>query len=189
MVRQKHRVTHLFIWVAALYVALISIAVIYSWALNIHRFDMGLTVSLYVALHYWTAILYFIGAVIICTTLLIYVIRSNAHIVKKITYFAILFCVFTCALFPCNKSRSVLTTNIHDFFAYTLVILMALSFVLFLLFARNKRQKVFATCSLLYAAFFIGAFAFDFDFVHHTIFIWENVIIALFFFELYLESQ
>lgn len=179
----------LLFWVAVLYLLVVASAVIYSWARNIHLFDLSLTVSLYVALHVWSTVVYFICAAVICALLFWYMVKSGARLVQKIVYGLILLCVFGCAWFPCNSSRSVLSTDIHNLFAYALVILMALSFVLLLVLARNRTQRVFALGSVLYAAVFIGSFVFDFRPFQRTIFLWENVMIALFFFELYLEKD
>ena len=170
--------------IAALYLLVVAVSVIYSWSIPLHRFDLSLTVSLYVALHYWTTVLYFGAAVIICTALFVHVLHLRAHVIQKVVYGLILLCVFACAWFPCNRSRSALTTDIHDFFAYSLVLLMALSFTLLLLLAKNRRQRLFGLFCTVFAALFISAFAFDADFFKQTIFIWENVIIALFFLEI-----
>ena len=171
-------------WIAVLYILVVAVSVIYSWSIPLHRFDLSLTVSLYVALHYWTTVMYFLAAVVICAALLVHILRIRAYVIQKIVYGLILLCVFACAWFPCNKSRSVLTTNIHDFFAYSLVILMALAFILLLLLAKNKRQRLFGLFCTVFSALFICSFVFDISFFKETLFIWENVIIALFFMEL-----
>ena len=178
-VRPPKNTDHFLILAAVTYVAVVAAIVAYFWMHQIHLFDFSLTVSLYVALR----------AAIICTVLFLYMVKTKAHFLQKVVYSLILLCVFSCALFPCNKSRSVLNTEIHDFFAYALVLLMALSFVLLFFFSRNKVQKVHAAGAILFAFFFIGAFVFDFSFVKNTIFIWENVIIVLFFFELFYEKE
>ena len=170
--------------VAILYVLVVAVSVIYSWSIPLHRFDLSLTVSLYVALHYWTTVMYFGAATVICVALFMHVLHFRAHVIQKVVYGLILLCVFACAWFPCNKSRSVLTTNIHDFFAYSLVILIALSFILLLLLGKTKRQKLLGLFCTLFAVLFISAFAFNISSFKQTIFIWENVIIALFFLEL-----
>lgn len=188
-VRPPKNTDHFLILAAVTYVAVVAAIVAYFWMHQIHLFDFSLTVSLYVALCPATAAIYFIGAAIICTVLFLYMAKTKAHFLQKVVYSLILLCVFSCALFPCNKSRSVLNTEIHDFFAYALVLLMALSFVLLFFFSRNKAQKVYAAGAILFAFFFIGAFVFDFSFVKNTIFIWENVIIVLFFFELFYEKE
>ena len=69
---------------------------------------------------------------------------NKARLLQKVVYTLILLCVFACACFPCNSDRSILATDIHNFFAYALVLLMVLSFVLLLFFSRNKAQKVYA---------------------------------------------
>ena len=188
--KQSCQNTDRFLVLAAItYVAVVTSVVAYFWLHNIHLFDLGMTVSLYVALRPGTAAIYFVGAAIICTSFFLYMVKTKAHPLQKVVYTLILLCVFTCALFPCNKSRSVLTTDIHDFFAYALVLLMALSFVLLFFFSRNKAQKVYASSAILFAIFFISAFVLDFAFVKHTIFIWENVIIVLFFLRTFLRKS
>ena len=81
----------------------------------------------------------------------------------------------------------MLSADIHDAFSYALVILIALSLVLAALWAKRRRQRVMAAIGLAYAVLFIAAFALDVQPFKSTIFIWENGLIALLFFELYSE--
>lgn len=188
--KQAHKNTDRFLVLSAIiYVAVVTSIVAYFWMRNIHLFDLSLTVSLYVALLPGTAIIYFVGAAIICAALFLYMIQTKARLLQKVVYTLILLCVFACACFPCNSGRSIVATDIHNFFAYALVLLMVLSFVLLLFFSRNKAQKVYALGPVFFAAFFIGAYAFDFALMKDTIFIWENMIIVLFFFELFYEKE
>ena len=173
---------------AVIYVTVVTVAVAYSWTLQIHRFDLGLTVSRYVALHRWTATLYFFGAAVICVLLSLCVKRAKTRLIQKAVYWLTLVCVFGCAWFPCNRGRSRLTSDIHDIISYALVISVAMSFVLMAVFARHWRQRIYGLCSTLFAACFIAAFVCGVKAFHDTIFIWENVVIALFFFEIYLEE-
>lgn len=173
---------------AVIYVTVVAVAVAYSWTLQIHRFDLGLTVSRYVALHRWTATLYFFGAAVICVLLSLCVKRAKTRLIQKAVYWLTLVCVFGCAWFPCNRGRSRLTSDIHDIISYALVISVAMSFVLMAVFARHWRQRIYGLCSALFAAGFIAAFVCRMKGFHDTIFIWENVVIALFFFEIYLEE-
>ena len=187
--QSRKNTDRLLVVAAIIYVAVVTTIVAYFWLHDVHLFDLDLTVSLYVALRPETAAIYFIGATIICMALFLYMIKTRARPLQKAVYTLILLCVLVCALFPCNKGRSVLTTEIHDFFAYALVLLMALSFLLLLFFSRNKTQRRYALGAVLFAIFFISAFAFNFSLVKDTIFIWENVIIVLFFFELFYEKE
>ncbi len=97
--------------------------------------------SLYVALHPWTAVLFFMGIASVCALLTLYVRRTSMRLPKRLLYFATLLCVFGCACFPCNRERSVLCTDIHDAFSYALVILIALSFALTVLWANPPKSK------------------------------------------------
>lgn len=106
----------LLVWVAGIYVFCVAAAVVHSWLSGVHLFDLSLTVSLYVALHQWTAVLYFIGAAVICFLLFLYVRKTEMRATQKLLYYSILLCVFGCARFPCNSSRSALTTDIHNYF-------------------------------------------------------------------------
>lgn len=178
-----------FAWVAGVYLAAVFMAVAYAWASGVHLFDLSLTVSLYVGLFRWTSTLYFFAAAVICVLLGQYVAKIRLRPIQKLLYGAILLCVFGCAWFPCNGSRSELVRDIHDGFSYVLVILVALSFALMALLARNALQRRFALGSLVFSVFFILAFALKLSWFKDTIFIWENGIIVLLFLELLLEWQ
>lgn len=76
--KQAHKNTDRFLVLSAIiYVAVVTSIVAYFWMRNIHLFDLSLTVSLYVALLPGTAIIYFVGAAIICTALFLYMIQTR----------------------------------------------------------------------------------------------------------------
>ena len=106
-----------FAWVAGVYLAAVFMAVAYAWASRVHLFDLSLTVSLYVGLFRWTSTLYFFAAAVICVLLGQYVAKIRLRPIQKLLYGAILLCVFGCAWFPCNGSRSELVRDIHDGFS------------------------------------------------------------------------
>lgn len=174
--------------VALLYVFSVSLAVAYSWIIDVHRFDLGLTVSIYVALHVWTAVVYFLAATAICWLLGRYVMKTPMHPVQRVVYLLTLLCVFGCAFFPCNGDRSTLAEDIHNYISYALIILIALSFFLMTVLPGNRHRKWFGLGSTIFAVFFIAAFVMGIQPFKDTIFIWENMIIVLLFFELYLEK-
>ncbi len=182
------RETALLVWVGFIYVITVALSVAYSWVIGVHRFDMGLTVSLYVALHIWTTVFYFVGATAICLLLGRYVVKTPMGSLQRRTYLLVLLCVFGCALFPCNGDRSPLAEEIHNYFSYALVILVAVSFFLMAVFPGNRRKKIYGLGCTAFAVFFIAAFAVGIRAFKDTIFIWENLIIVLLFFELYLEG-
>lgn len=179
--------TSLLLPVIILYTLPVAVAVLYTWATGTHRYDLSLTVSLYVALQPWTAVLFFLGIAAACTLLTLYVRRISLRLPQRLVYYATFLCVFGCACFPCNRQFSVLSADIHDAFSYALVILIALSLALAALWAKRRRQRVMAAVGLAYAVLFIAAFALDVQPFKSTIFIWENGLIALLFFELYSE--
>ena len=178
----------LFRWVGAIYVITVALAVAYSWVIGVHRFDMGLTVSLYVGLHIWTSVFYFLAASVICVMLGWFVCRTPVPPLRRVVYLLALFCVFGCAWFPCNGERSRLVEDIHNYFSYALVILVAVSFFLLAVMPGNVRRKRYGLGSTIFAVLFIAAFALRIRPFKDTIFLWENGIIALFFFGLYKEK-
>ena len=177
----------LLVWVGTIYVIAVALAVAYSWIIGVHRFDLGLTVSIYVALHVWTSVFYFLAATAICGLLGWYVWKTPMYPIQRVVYLLTLLCVFGCAWFPCNGARSALSEDIHNYFSYALVILVALSFFLMWVLPGNRRRKLYGLGSTVFAVFFIAAFALRIRVFKDTIFIWENLIIVLLFFELYLE--
>lgn len=177
------------LWVALVYVAAVAGSVAYCWSIGEHLYDLSLTVSLYVALFRGTSVLYFLAAVVICVLLGRYVWQTPMRPWKKWLYFAIFLCVLGCAWFPCNGSRSRLCRDIHDIFSYVLVILVAVSFGVTTAFPRNRKQRIFGLGSFLFSVYFIAAFVLKLPGFKATVFIWENLIIALLFFELLLERQ
>lgn len=163
-------------------------AVAYSWAKGICRYDLRLSFSEYVGLHYSTSVLYFISAVMMLTLLIIYVIKLKLPIVKKIVYAVVFLCIFGTAFFPCNGRHSVTATILHNYFAIGLMLAATASFVLSLILTKSKAQRIIAALSLIYAAVFVVMFFIGFKPLFQTFFIWENLFIVLLFLGLHMEQ-
>lgn len=188
MTRHRNN-TSLLAWVAGIYLTSVAGAIAFAWLSGNHLFDLTLTVSLYVGLYRWTSALFFAGVAAISVLLCRYVSRTKMHTLQRIVYFAVILCTFCCAFFPCNRDRSVLSSDIHDFFSYALALLVAVSFVLMTVFARNRKQRAFGFFGMVFAAVFIAGFALRLPAVKSTVLIWESTLIVLLFAELYLESN
>jgi len=175
-------------WVCGIYLVPVIVAVLYTWFREGYPLDLSLTVSLYVARYPWTTVLFFVHVVTVCILLLLYLKTIKIKWIQRILYYLVLLCILGCAIFPCNRSRSVIATQIHDFLSYVLVIAVSLTFVGILVFSRQAKQRVFAIGSLIFAAVFIVAFAIKVPAVKDTIFIWENVVLLLFLLALFFEK-
>lgn len=184
MVQKKNR---LFAWVCGLYVLPVVIAILFARLSEIQTFDLSLTVSLYVARYSWTAVLFFVHILVVCLLFFQYIKKIKIKRIQKILYLLVIACILGCAWFPCNRSRSVICSDIHDIFSYLLVIAVALTFMTMLFCGSQKKQRIFAAGGLLYATVFILSFVFRIPMVKQSIFIWENIFILLLFTELYLE--
>lgn len=176
-------------WICGIYLIPVIVAVLYAWFREGYPLDLSLTVSLYVARYPWSTVLFFFHATVVCLLILRYLGTRKITILQRILYYLVLLCIMGCAIFPCNRSRSEFTTEIHDFLSYVLVIAVALTFAGMLVFARQKAQRIFATGSLIFAIIFIVVFAARVPAVKDTIFIWENVVMLLFLLELYFEQH
>ena len=179
----------LFLAVCGIYVLPVVTAILFAYFLESYPFDLNLTVSLYVAKYIGTAVLFFACVTSVCVAFFLYIKKIHIGMIQRILYFAVIVCIFGCACFPCNRSRSVLCADIHDLFSYLLVIFVSLTFLTMSVWGQQKRQKVFAIGSLLYAVGFIVAFVYKVPAIKQTIFIWENVLILLLFAELFLEDD
>lgn len=178
----------LFMTVGILYLACVVPAILFSWSRGSHLYDMGLTVSLYVGLHIWTSIVFFLCITAICVLLSLLIWQTPLGWVRRVTYQLCFLCTFGCACFPCNHERSMLSSDIHDLFSYGLVILVALSFLWLTVFARGPVVRGFGVGCLLFAGVFIYAFAVGVRAFKDTILIWENLLIILLFLELFVEN-
>ena len=174
--------------VGILYLVGVIPAILYSWGRGIHLYDMGLTVSLYVGLHTWTAIVFFLCITAICVLLSLLIWKTPIGWIPRVTYQLCFLCTFGCACFPCNHERSMLSSDIHDLFSYGLVILVALSFLWLTIFARGPVTRGFGVGGLLFSGVFIFAFAVGVRAFKDTILIWENLLIILLFLELFAED-
>lgn len=189
MVQQaKKPNTKLLAWVCGIYLVPVIVAVLYTCLYEGRPFDLSLTVSLYVARYPWTTVLFSLHIAAGCVLVLIYLKRVQINGVQRVLYYLILLCILGCAIFPCNRSRSVFATKIHDQLSYVLVIVAALSFAGMLVFARKTRQRVFAIGSLAYTVAFIAVFIIGVPAAKDTIFIWENMVLLLFLLELFMEQ-
>ena len=171
-----------------IYTVVALITLITSWTEGLHRFDLGITISEYIGLRSWTVVMYLISAAVMVTLIFIFVRGSQIPKLRKILYSVIFACVFGCALFPCNYERSRFTTEIHNYFAIGLMLAVTISFVLFLIKGRMRKQKIFGLIGVCYAALFICCYiVIDLSAFSDTILIWENMFIYLLLTEIFLE--
>ncbi len=172
-----------------IYTVMAFITVASAWIIDLHRFDLWLSISRYVALRPWTAVLYFFCAVSMAAIAIRYLKHTPMPRYRKILYLLIIICVCGCAVFPCNREWSRTIAGIHNMFAYGLMIVGFLSFLTSLVFESDKRMKRFGMIATAYAAFFILAYAIvRWRAFWRTMLIWENIFIYLFLVELWLES-
>ena len=170
-----------------IYTTVALITVLSAWITGLRRYDLSITISRYVALRPWTAVLYAISIVVLVALILIYVKRTEMPVYRKIIYFLIFMCVLAVGLCPFNREWSSLVSDIHNYSAYALMVFTTVSFLL-LLIKGCKAQKIFAVIALVYAAFFIVSFVvIDWPAFANTIFIWEMTFIYLLLAELALE--
>lgn len=173
-----------------LYTLTALIVVISAWAEDLHRFDLDLTISRYVGLRHWTANLYMVIAVLMVSMIFVYLRKSGMHIVRKVLYGAAFLCILGCAFFPHNVEWSTFASNVHNYFAYGLMLIVTVSIVMMIFTARNKSQRVFGIVAAAYATYFIIAYVIvGWKFFGNTIFLWENTFIYLLLGELMVEYE
>ena len=170
------------------YTGIALLTVLSAWIINLHRFDLSLTISRYVALRPWTAVTYAICITFMVVLIVLHVKKLKILLLRKILYFLIFTGVLGCAVFPFNREWSSLSSTIHNYCARSLIFLMLISFIVLIIKGR-KAQKIFAILSILYAVYFIIAFlVIGWQWFYDTIFIWENLFIYLLLIELWLEE-
>jgi len=170
------------------YTGIALITVLSAWMINLHRFDLSLTISRYVALRPWTAIVYGLCIVFMVTLIFVFLKKTKMLLLRKIIYSLVFICVLGCGIFPFNRTWSNLVSTLHNYSAYALMLLVTISFIVLVITGR-KAQKIFAVLSILYAVYFIISFVvFDWQWFNNTIFIWENLFIYLLLGELWLEK-
>ena len=162
--------------------------VVSSWVSGLHIYDLSLSFSRYAGLRQSTAVLYFLSAVIMLVLLTVYIAKTRIPGIKKAIYILIFLSVLGTALFPCNRERSVLSSDIHDMFAMSLMFTTALSFVLTAILSKSKMQRFSGIAFAIYAAGFIAALLGKNRILDQTFFVWEVVFIYLLILELYLEK-
>jgi hypothetical protein len=173
-----------------LYTVTALIVVISAWIAGIRRFDLDLTISRYIGTRQWTTVFYLIVATVIATLGIIHLIKSGMGIVKKILNLLAFAFVWGCAVCPFNREWSNFISNLHQYFAYGLMLAVTLSFVWMAIRPANKEQRVFSTVAISYAALFIILFAVvKWGFFTDTIFLWENTFIYFLLAELIVEYK
>ena len=171
-----------------LYTIVALTVVLSAWAIDLHRFDLGITISRYIALRPWTYVMYLIAASIMVTLGFIYLKRSKLGIVKTLLYSLAFACIFGCAVCPFNHDWNWLVAEIHDKYAYGLMFAGTASLILMLIKPKNLKQRIFALAAVGYAVYFILCYVIiKWDFFINTIFIWENTFIYIFLAELIVE--
>ena len=173
-----------------IYTAILMIVVVSAWHTELHMFDLNITISAYVALRPWTAILYAAGIAVIDTLIYQYVKRTEMTKLRKVLYSIVFGCVLGCALFPSNRTWSNTVSNIHNVFAYSLLLMVSVSFIVSLVKAVSREQRILAILSVIYSALFLLFFVFveNEDF-RDTVFVWENTFIYLMIIQLLTEKK
>ena len=175
--------------IGLLYTINALIVVLSAWAINQHRFDLSMTISRYIGLRRWTAFMYVIVAGTMTILAVIHIIKIRINIIKKILYILAFACVFGCAVCPMNWDWSVLASNLHNVFAYTLMFSVTITLVWMLIKPTSKAQRIFGIVAICYAIFFIMCFVvIKVDVFFETLFIWENAFIYIFLGELLIEK-
>ena len=172
-----------------IYTVVAIITVASAWIIDLHRYDLWLSISRYVALRPWTAILYFFCAVMMALLVIGYLRKTYMPRYRKVIYLLIIISVCGCAVFPCNREWSRTIAGIHNMFAYSLMLVGFFSFLTLLFLEKEKKLKRFGMIATAYAAFFIIAYAVvRWRAFWMTMFIWENIFIYLFLVEIWLEG-
>lgn len=167
------------------------IAVAIAWISDIHRFDLSISFSSYVGLSRFTSVMYFISAVIMITLLIYYIAKTEMNLLKRIVYGVVLLCVFGTAFFPFNYysvAPTSITINLHNDFAIALMLATTISFIVSVIFAKSKKQRIVNAASIGYAAAFIVLYFIRFTPLFQTFFIWENLFIVLLLLEFMAEQ-
>ena len=172
-----------------IYTVIAIVTVASAWIIDLHRFDLWLSISRYVALRPWTAVMYLLGAIMMALLVIRYLRHTYMPRYRKVIYLLIITCVCGCAVFPCNREWSRTVAGIHNMFAYSLMLVGFFSFLTLLFVEKDKRLKRFGLISTAYAAFFILAYVVvRWIAFWRTMFIWENIFIYLFLIEIWLEG-
>ena len=177
------------IFAGAIYTVAWLVIVLSAWLINLHRYDLGRTISAYIGFRKWTVVFYFICATIIFLLISIYIHNMKANLAKKLVYFVVFICVWGCSIFPSNREWSTTISQIHLFFADGLMFTASFSFVLTMFTAKRKGQRIFSIATFFYALFFIiSLLVMKWNWFENTIFLWENLCIYLLIVELLLET-
>ena len=157
-------------------------AVLIAWIGDVHRFDLGISFSAYVGLSTFTSVMYFIAVVIMIAMIVYYIAKTKMNLIKRIVYAVILLCIFGTAFFPFNlysERPTALTINLHNDFAISLMLATTVSFILSVIFAKSKKQRIINAVSIVYAITFTILYFLRFSPLLQTFFIWENLFIVL----------
>lgn len=174
---------------AIIYCMVVLFVICANWMTGSHVFDYHLTVSLYVGLHVWSSILYGVAAAIICILIVIHVLSIQTKIIQKFVYFLIVFGIMGCAMFSCAPSRNRISTVIHNYFSYALILTITFSLILMMLFSQTMRKRIFALAGVVFASVFIFCFGKGVPIFLELLLLWENIFIFVLLIELMLESN
>ena len=173
-----------------LYTIVAMVTVLTMWQKDDFHIFFEITISKYVALRPWTAIMYAINMLVMFLINVIYVKNLEILKVKKVLYIIALALSLGCAIFPSNSKWSEFSADLHNIFAYGLMLTVTASICIMLIRARNWGQRVFGIVSVAYAIFFITSFVIvKWEFFIDTIFLWENTFIYLWLGELLIECD
>ena len=75
-----------------IYTVIAIVTVASAWIIDLHRFDLWLSISRYVALRPWTAVMYLLGAIMMALLVIRYLRHTYMPRYRKVIYLLIITC-------------------------------------------------------------------------------------------------
>lgn len=173
-----------------LYVAAAGIIVGSAWATGLYPFDLKLTVSLYVGLRGWTALLFCVVNVCVAVLVLLYFRGLKFNFLQRAANCITFVFLVGLSVFPTLMGQpEALSSRGHAFFSPAYFIAEVVCFVLNIVFDKEAGHKLYSLAGALYGAAFIVCRIRGFAFFTDYIFIWENIFIFVYIFGLYLPKS
>ena len=187
MLKNKDRIP---LFMGILFLLNVAASVTAAWTAGRHRYDLGISFSAYVGMYRPMSVVWFISAAVMTVLLSYYVAKTKMPRAKKAVYAVMFLCIFGTAFFPFNTfsdAPTAVTIDLHNYFAIALMLFTTVCFVTTLITAKDKRQRICAALSVLYAAAFIVLYFMGLPALFKVFFICENMFILLLLLSLYTE--
>ena len=163
------------------YVVTALVVVLVNWLAGNHAGEMGLSVSAYVGLNGWSAVMFLVSNVIVVLLTGLGMRGVKMTKLQGVVLGLVGMGLLGCSIFPLQYAdRAAFSSEMHQLFAEWFFLAVTGFFIVAMICSKSKVLKGFFAGAIGYAVLYIILYVMKWEMFMDTIFIWENGFIVLF---------